>query len=341
MSKGPRGKWRDVRDKMLKMCRAHRLYPGRDVLAAELDSCLSTINRAIGSSAKLLAWRAKAPHYSGPRGKWRAIRERLLEICRTGRPYQGDEVLATDLGCSPSVIQKAIRSSDELRAWRAEANLPSVVKRTWPAIRDKLLEMCRADRSYPGPKILTAELHCAFQTVKRAIESSRELTIWAGKIIVPLSPNMPANVAVGKHDGRVFGMICPACGACHSKVTWTRHRLGRTVRRRQCQDCGLRFGTQERIRPGTTYTRGPPGRRSKLTDKEVTAIDSRIRRLAQVLATMTKHPAWSIRRISRETGVPESTLRLWPEVKTLQENLAGNPPPRGHKTRDGKIEAYD
>jgi transcriptional regulator NrdR family protein len=44
------------------------------------------------------------------------------------------------------------------------------------------------------------------------------------------------------------GVPCPKCGCCHLRVIYTRHAFARTVRKRECQRCGHRFFTTERIR---------------------------------------------------------------------------------------------
>ena len=62
-------------------------------------------------------------------------------------------------------------------------------------------------------------------------------------------------------------------------------------------------------------------------------------RLARVLACIKSNPDLSEREIGRLTGVPPSTFRGWPETWTMRKMLAGAVP-RGHKTRDGDIEAY-
>ncbi|MBE3132782.1 MAG: hypothetical protein IMZ55_04860 [Acidobacteria bacterium] len=41
------------------------------------------------------------------------------------------------------------------------------------------------------------------------------------------------------------GVACPKCGCGHAPVINTRHHPGRTVRYRQCRNCGRRFTTIE------------------------------------------------------------------------------------------------
>lgn len=43
------------------------------------------------------------------------------------------------------------------------------------------------------------------------------------------------------------GPSCPDCGCAHLPVLYTRHRGGRTVRVRECRNCGRRIHTTERI----------------------------------------------------------------------------------------------
>lgn len=43
------------------------------------------------------------------------------------------------------------------------------------------------------------------------------------------------------------GVQCPNCGCSHAPVYYTRQRLNKTVRVRQCRNCNRRFSTTERV----------------------------------------------------------------------------------------------
>ena len=62
-------------------------------------------------------------------------------------------------------------------------------------------------------------------------------------------------------------------------------------------------------------------------------------------AELVKHPDWTNIQIAEAIGCNPKTLsnkkqcpKFFAARKAYQ---SGNPPPRGHKTRDGNIEAYD
>lgn len=63
-------------------------------------------------------------------------------------------------------------------------------------------------------------------------------------------------------------------------------------------------------------------------------------RLARVLAFIKSSPDLPEREVARETRIPASTFRQWPEYRAMREMLAGKPP-SGHKTHDGRVEAHD
>ena len=42
------------------------------------------------------------------------------------------------------------------------------------------------------------------------------------------------------------GLECPRCGCCHLYVLYTRQRLGKILRIRECRYCGRRITTWER-----------------------------------------------------------------------------------------------
>ncbi|MEW4454572.1 hypothetical protein AB1L30_18000 [Bremerella sp. JC817] len=43
------------------------------------------------------------------------------------------------------------------------------------------------------------------------------------------------------------GVACPQCGSGYAPVYYTRQQMGKTVRVRECQHCGRRFSTVERV----------------------------------------------------------------------------------------------
>lgn len=43
------------------------------------------------------------------------------------------------------------------------------------------------------------------------------------------------------------GIECPSCGCRHIPVLYTRHRSRKTVRVRQCRNCGRRVVTYEQV----------------------------------------------------------------------------------------------
>jgi hypothetical protein len=63
-------------------------------------------------------------------------------------------------------------------------------------------------------------------------------------------------------------------------------------------------------------------------------------RLARVLAFVKSNADLPEREVARQTEVPASTFRQWPEYLALRKMLAGKPA-SGHKTHDGTVEAYD
>lgn len=44
-----------------------------------------------------------------------------------------------------------------------------------------------------------------------------------------------------------MGVRCPSCECTHVPVYYTRERMNRVVRVRQCRDCGRRFQTTEQL----------------------------------------------------------------------------------------------
>jgi hypothetical protein len=67
---------------------------------------------------------------------------------------------------------------------------------------------------------------------------------------------------------------------------------------------------------------------------------SHTEKLARVLAFVKSNPDISEREVERKTGISTSTFRAWQEYRALRKMLAGNLP-KGHKTKDGTVEAYD
>src|SRR5262249_8682937 len=69
---------------------------------------------------------------------------------------------------------------------------------------------------------------------------------------------------------------------------------------------------------------------------------------AQAIALPFKHPDWSIAQIADALKVARKTLYKWPRFRAAAESCGrmkprgpkGRTPPRGHKTRDGRVEAY-
>jgi len=58
-------------------------------------------------------------------------------------------------------------------------------------------------------------------------------------------------------DGQGDGVCCPKCGCRHTRVVYVRHLEKRTMRRRECRNCGRRFLTYE-----TTPGGGPDDEKS-------------------------------------------------------------------------------
>jgi len=62
-------------------------------------------------------------------------------------------------------------------------------------------------------------------------------------------------VANEQSDFSRDGLNCPRCGCPESAVKWTRHKtftldgrlVGKTMRRRECEHCGCRFLSTERV----------------------------------------------------------------------------------------------
>lgn len=48
-------------------------------------------------------------------------------------------------------------------------------------------------------------------------------------------------------EGAVQGLECRRCGCVDFRVIYTRKRIRRIERRRECRNCGLRVSTWERV----------------------------------------------------------------------------------------------
>jgi hypothetical protein len=66
-------------------------------------------------------------------------------------------------------------------------------------------------------------------------------------LILRLVPPLPSLERRDEPEG-VPHVICPFCGQPYSRVIDTREGA---IRRRECQACGGRFTTEEKIRPNT------------------------------------------------------------------------------------------
>jgi hypothetical protein len=60
----------------------------------------------------------------------------------------------------------------------------------------------------------------------------------------------------------------------------------------------------------------------------------------EALYTLNEHPNWSNRQISEDVGCHIKSLSRWSAFKELRKMQTNSIPPRGHKARDGDIEAY-
>jgi hypothetical protein len=92
----------------------------------------------------------------------------------------------------------------------------------------------------------------------------------------------------------------------------------------------------------------PPSANEKMVIKEVNSA-RKIDLEAQALALLFQQPEWSVAQIADNVSVSRTTPYKWEKFRQAAE-LKGllkprgpkaGPPRRGHKTRDGQVEAYD
>jgi len=113
-------------------------------------------------------------------GKWSRISAAMLRIVRNGGGYPGKSALAEKLRCSLPTIQKAIKSSQLLMDWQAEAcearRHGTAENARWPDIQEKLKQIMRRGEPYPGTPVLaerlsrSKRLRCSNGCVQTAID---------------------------------------------------------------------------------------------------------------------------------------------------------------------------
>jgi hypothetical protein len=123
---------------------------------------------------------------------------------------------------------------------------------------------------------------------------------------------------------------------------WLAQKLGRQVEPRQVQDNPTKVG--EKSSNGTGEELASGAQTSASSSNTAPEIDQE----AQALALLFQNPEWSIARIADQLHVDRKTPYKWPKFRKAAEmdgrlkprGKKEGSPRRGHKTSDGRVEAY-
>lgn len=171
-----------VKAALIRRCRAGKEYTTVVQLARELKCDKWTVREAIKESKELQRWQAQALRargYPGRKADWPRVQAGLLGLCEKGEPYTGLADLARRMGSSSPTVSKAIKESEELRAWQARAWEER--RPVWPGVQAKLLDRARKGKLYTTRARLAQELGCPEWAVSRAIRKSPELRAWRAR----------------------------------------------------------------------------------------------------------------------------------------------------------------
>jgi two-component system NtrC family response regulator len=232
------------------------------------------------------------------------LRDRLEDLPELARHFL-TEVAAEDGRPPPELAPSAL---DRLRG------------HDWPGNVRELRTVLRcAARRCRGPQILPADLDLAEPPAPGAGAEDPSAGLRRA-VLAAWNANQP-NLYAALHDALCRELLAHALTELrgdHGEAAW---RLG-------LSPADFQAWTQ-RFQP-----KPPPG----LVGKE----DKIALRRARAITLIAAHPDWIVKRISQELGCAPATLWRDPIISKLLESRADSRKvPRGFKTRDGNLEAYD